>query len=466
MKAHYFFALTIILLCCFSTHPGSAEEPRQTASYYLDKGDYFHDRGKIEEAHKEYLKSLNLLKSDDDKVKTFGRLTITYYEKQEYSNAYLYCKKILQIAPDNAWAKKRKELLHKQFNTTLNAKKQAKLKKPVSTKQESPDQMPVKVQFVEGKFFEQQKKYDKAFYWYKKAAEKNHMPSQIKTAQAYSKGRGVAKNEYESYRWYRKAAEQGSPYAALKVGDVFYKDKEYKHAARWYAYASSENNGSACEKLAKLYFYGVGVKKDHIKARILFEQAEKLDHTLDGVSNLLLGTIHFGSWNPDYYEAEKRFRTAYRKGIPEGLEFANNCKKFQRQERRREQRMSTGSISGQPSVGQVLAGIFAIGVVVKQIQDSNRVDVHETYDTSTDEGIKECIQFLWNSKRISYCITGLTVDGGGHVDVNCSPNSASCEYFVGMQQDLGHNYYCDREEPTHYQVDKLHLIREICTKRK
>ena len=51
--------------------------------------------------------------------------------------------------------------------------------------------------------------YTKAFYWYKKSAEKNHLYGQNNLATLYKKGQGVDQDYDEAIRLYKKVAEQG-----------------------------------------------------------------------------------------------------------------------------------------------------------------------------------------------------------------------------------------------------------------
>ena len=48
--------------------------------------------------------------------------------------------------------------------------------------------------------------YQKAFYWYKKAAEQGNPASQANLGVMYAKGTGTKRNMIESYAWYSVAA--------------------------------------------------------------------------------------------------------------------------------------------------------------------------------------------------------------------------------------------------------------------
>ena len=48
---------------------------------------------------------------------------------------------------------------------------------------------------------------DLAFYWYKKAAEQEHIEAQVELARCYIYGKGTNKDEAEAKKWFEKAKE-------------------------------------------------------------------------------------------------------------------------------------------------------------------------------------------------------------------------------------------------------------------
>lgn len=88
-----------------------------------------------------------------------------------------------------------------------------------------------------------QKDYEKAVFWYRKAADQGNVTAQINLAQMYAYGKGVAQDFSKAARWWEKLAEQG--------------DSKSQSA------------------LAGLYFQGAGVKQDIAKALLLWGEAAK-----------------------------------------------------------------------------------------------------------------------------------------------------------------------------------------------
>ena len=63
------------------------------------------------------------------------------------------------------------------------------------------------------------KDYKKAFYWYKKAAEKGNAQSQANLGVMYAKGTGTKRDMVQSYAWYSVAAAANKD---KKVGNILW----------------------------------------------------------------------------------------------------------------------------------------------------------------------------------------------------------------------------------------------------
>lgn len=62
--------------------------------------------------------------------------------------------------------------------------------------------------------------YEKALYWYKKAAQRGNPHAQFKIGLMYYNGKGVIQNAKQADYWFRLAAEQGHAEAKSYIGDV------------------------------------------------------------------------------------------------------------------------------------------------------------------------------------------------------------------------------------------------------
>lgn len=94
--------------------------------------------------------------------------------------------------------------------------------------------------------------YDKARYWYGKAARQGHPAAQYGLALMHHRGLGVPRNLKESARWYRMAAKQGHQAAQFNLAALYEKGLGVSHdrvmAFVWFflAGAQSRNKPMVC----------------------------------------------------------------------------------------------------------------------------------------------------------------------------------------------------------------------------
>lgn len=79
--------------------------------------------------------------------------------------------------------------------------------------------------------------YEKAVYYYKKAAKQGYAKAQNTLGCAYSAGEGVTEDDEKAVYWYKKAAKQGNKYAQYNLGRAYYYGngvlKDKKKAKKW-----------------------------------------------------------------------------------------------------------------------------------------------------------------------------------------------------------------------------------------
>lgn len=131
--------------------------------------------------------------------------------------------------------------------------------------------------------------------WLGRAAEQNHLKSQLVLAHAYRQGIGVSLNYTESLRWSRRAAEQGNGPAMVLVGESYQKGfgttQDYREAATWYRRAADKGEAGGRTRLAALHLTGRGVAKDHGEAVRLYELAAAQNYAPAQIS---LGLLYAG----------------------------------------------------------------------------------------------------------------------------------------------------------------------------
>ena len=116
--------------------------------------------------------------------------------------------------------------------------------------------------------------YDKAFYWYKKAAEAGDAYAYNDLGVCYQNGIGTIRNIDESFSWYKKAANAGNIVAYRNLGLLYQKEtKDLTEAFRWFKKAADAGNTDAYNDVAIYYQNGRGTARDLTEAVKWYEKA-------------------------------------------------------------------------------------------------------------------------------------------------------------------------------------------------
>ena len=127
-----------------------------------------------------------------------------------------------------------------------------------------------KMQYELGKYYANAEKpaKDKALYWLRKAAAKGHPAAAAAAADAT--GDNAAK-----IKWLLSAAEKGNAKIQFKLAQIYRADEKMTEAVKWYEKAAAKGVKEAMHNLATCYLDGIGVEKDLVKAKALYEKAAK-----------------------------------------------------------------------------------------------------------------------------------------------------------------------------------------------
>ena len=119
--------------------------------------------------------------------------------------------------------------------------------------------------------------YNKAFYWFTKAAEQGNLYALTNLGVMYYKGEGTEQNTKKGIDYITKAAEQGLDYAQCFLGRLYFSGnivkQDYKQAIQWFNKAAGQKYGYAYFQLAICYENGYGVEKDDKKAVEFYTKA-------------------------------------------------------------------------------------------------------------------------------------------------------------------------------------------------
>jgi TPR repeat protein len=165
-------------------------------------------------------------------------------------------------------------------------------------------------------------KYPEAIEWLTKAAEQDHVDSQLILSAMFAKGLGTNKDEKMAVYWLEKAAIAGSPQAQSQLGLSYSMGKgveqDYKEAYKWLLKSAEQDYAKAQKLIGYMYFRGDGVNQDFDKAAAWMRKAANKGD-LDSQEFLgMLSVMGEGNF-VDYVEGYKWLNIAANQGSPEAI---------------------------------------------------------------------------------------------------------------------------------------------------
>lgn len=115
--------------------------------------------------------------------------------------------------------------------------------------------------------------YEIAFALNQKAAAQGHPDAVLAMGWFYFNGFGTPRDLRSAERWYRRSARSGEPKAMFSLGEIACDENNFDTAHYWFELAVKHGHVRAQYWLGKLYWRGLGVSSDKVKALRLFEQA-------------------------------------------------------------------------------------------------------------------------------------------------------------------------------------------------
>lgn len=164
--------------------------------------------------------------------------------------------------------------------------------------------------------------FNKAVYWYKKAAQQGYVDAQINLGSCYDEN-----EDFDSaFYWNMEAAKQGSPIGQTNVG-YYYRSgdgvaKDYAKAAYWFQKAADQGDAVGEQALGACYLKGDGVLQDYAKG---IEWTKKAAQQGDTVAAYNLGVYYYnGDEIPkDYSQAFHWLQLSAQHGCSLALNFIN-----------------------------------------------------------------------------------------------------------------------------------------------
>ncbi|CAA6603783.1 conserved exported hypothetical protein [Rhodospirillaceae bacterium LM-1] len=113
--------------------------------------------------------------------------------------------------------------------------------------------------------------------WLRKSADHGDAGSQYATGYFFSTGLLVPQDDAEAVRWYRKSADQGYKYGQLALGYCYEEGKgvpqDYAEAVRWFRKAADQGDAHGQDRLGLSYETGRGVARNYAEAVRLYRKA-------------------------------------------------------------------------------------------------------------------------------------------------------------------------------------------------
>ena len=182
--------------------------------------------------------------------------------------------------------------------------------------------------FAKGYAYYHEKDYEEAFFWFKKAADKNHADACEWCGHCYENGYGTEKDYTKAVSYYNKAINLGNIDAMFDLGTCYYYghgvNKDYRIAFSWFKKAADKNHANAYNWMGDCYKNGYGVEKNYTQAVSYYNKAIDLGN-IDAMSNLGACYYHGYGVKKDYRIAFSWFKKAADKNHAGSCNWMGDC---------------------------------------------------------------------------------------------------------------------------------------------
>ena len=127
--------------------------------------------------------------------------------------------------------------------------------------------------YYKGTLFSQN--FERAVYWYKKAASREFAVAQYNLGMCYLMGEGITQDFKEAVKWFKKAADQENAIAQFDLGTCYLSGQgvtqDFEEGVKWFKKSADHGYKYAQDVLSMLSQNGLidvpNVQKDDIKKR-------------------------------------------------------------------------------------------------------------------------------------------------------------------------------------------------------
>lgn len=129
-----------------------------------------------------------------------------------------------------------------------------------------------------------------ALKWFRLAAAQGHTTAMIGLGRLYQTGQGVSRDLAEAAAWFQKALDKGDELGTLNLGLLAEEQGQTEKARGLFEQAGDHGIAGAMVKLYGIYWDGVGITPDHVKAVAWLREAAETNYPY---AQYLLGEYYF-----------------------------------------------------------------------------------------------------------------------------------------------------------------------------
>ncbi len=113
--------------------------------------------------------------------------------------------------------------------------------------------------------------------WLRLSAEQGESCAQVNLGVILSDGDGVEKNDEEALRWLKRANRAHDASAATNIGCIYRDQGKHRLAFRWFLRSIEMGDEDSLVEVGKRYLLGPGVRRDYRQALLYLHKATKAE---------------------------------------------------------------------------------------------------------------------------------------------------------------------------------------------
>lgn len=160
--------------------------------------------------------------------------------------------------------------------------------------------------------------YSIAKVYYEKAVELNNPLGFVNLGSCYEEGHGCPKDIPRAKYCYEQAAARSNSYGSYKLAVLYFDEKNYKEAIKYFEQSAKLKNHKALFHLGFIHFKGLGTPQNYLTAKNYFEECSKFNNPR---AHYFLAVLYYNGMGvkKDLLMAKQYFELAAKAGNPEAF---------------------------------------------------------------------------------------------------------------------------------------------------